>query len=1598
MASDDLSASDSSLSDRSLANKNTMYELGKSRNGVDNYQVEGTRKDSPYDHPLGMLGGDTRVTRTVSVSSFSTAIKSVALRFRIYLIGDWKGQPCWVNTNEKTVFQNEFRGSNFFKDVEVQIPMGEDAFNLLFACDTEGIDSLSWSISDIGYHFSNCPVEHIGDPSTGDCKYVGGGIFKQLGSGSGHGDVPVWADGSSNPDHLVVHQNPVTGGGSGQISNQAGVFSLFFVGSNFEYSSFRFESCKAGVTYFNGLQVLGPFSGPAIISRQFTALSNTQSAALRIRLYLLGSWTNVPFAFQSSGITILSTMLTGTNTFRDIEVQFAVTSLQTINLSFGISAGQGSAFLTSGAFSWAVSDFAFALSNAPCGQLYQKSSSSYITISTSFFTTLLNTNFDKQFPDYPTQPAWLSKVVQGVFTQTFDIIAVKGTVISLTSGQQNLIYTNILGGSNAYAQGVTASSIANAISFKLFLIGTQFDYSSFKGIGSAGITYLNSFPVFGLFTSSSVISTTLSSISSTQSCVFRLRLHTSGVWVNVPFGFTVGGTSIFKTMITGTNSYHDIELHFALGSTLQQTMAFGISLGSSSVALQQYSGLKWAISDCAVVYSNGKVGQIYNVASKSFTSVSGSFFTLLLTTIFNQQFPDCAIQPVWLNKVALGLFEADRDIIVVNRAAITISKAATSLSTLTTLMPVRLFLIGSNFDYSSFTCNTKTVGITYFNGYPVYGVFSADSVISTTLNTVASTQSIAFRLRLHIYGVWNNVAFGVNSNDAFLLSTVINGANQYVDLEMQFAAGASQKIVLAFGLQDRTSLLQYAISDVAIVYSNAPVGQIYNVQTGGTSVLLNSYFTQLLNTIYVSGFPGYSQQPIWLQKTQLGIFSSELDIIMVNSNAIQLSTTAMTAQSVSQSLTGLIHTTLLLVGQNFDFSSFSCGCQHGITQFHGRTVLGMYSYDNVLTTTIRPPLSSWLSSQSVAFRFTLLMSGNWVNVPFEITANDINVLTVHLTGSNEFQHIEVQFPIESTQSQILFAFSISQSSLHATQYSSLQWAISEVAYAYSNAPVGHIYNTATGGFSKVTTSFFTVLLNSYYLGSFPGVETQPTWLTYVKNGLFSNLVDIISVNGVTLTFTTSSVIASYGLVPVNQQVLQTSQISQLMTFYSQNLVVLELVGSNYGYQNYKCSDSTLTLFYINNIQVLGGLSHTSTLTTSFMTLKNTQAVAYRFTLHIIGTATNAPFTILANGASVFSTTLSMSNSLYQIECQFAAVQSSQIQLSFSFGSVSTSFQWAISEVGYALSSTPVGTIFSLATGGTETVSTSYFTLLLNSLYLAQFPGYATQPSWLQLVLGGNFASSFNIISINGEIVTAGSNAVVLSTGNQVSTTSFYTVLQLIGSNFNYANYACGTGLSLVYLESIPVIGLFNPGSIVTTSLYPLSTTQAAIYRFSLHLVGQCSSQSFLVTANGVNVFQSSLSGTNQILNIEFQFATNSQQAILLSFNFKTESNTASFQWAMSNVAISYSTTKVGTILLASTGEIVTVTGSYFTMLLNSNLEGRFSGAAQQPMWLFSVVNNLFSRTTDFISINSKRSPCKQQPTSRSKLPASLTSTNSHSCF
>eukprot|EP00331_Platyophrya_macrostoma_P026423 CAMPEP_0176435892 /NCGR_PEP_ID=MMETSP0127-20121128/17611_1 /TAXON_ID=938130 /ORGANISM="Platyophrya macrostoma, Strain WH" /LENGTH=110 /DNA_ID=CAMNT_0017819043 /DNA_START=12 /DNA_END=341 /DNA_ORIENTATION=- len=95
---------------------------------------------------------------------------------------------------------------------------------------------------------------------------------------------------------------------------------------------------------------------------------------------------------------------------------------------------------------------------------------------------------------------------------------------------------------------------------------------------------------------------------------------------------------------------------------------------------------------------------------------------------------------------------------------------------------------------------------------------------------------------------------------------------------------------------------------------------------------------------------------------------------------------------------------------------------------------------------------------------------------------------------------------------IPLVFSFDTKSCEAPQ-TNFKWGISEFAVSLSPTPVGTIYNSITGGLNRVPSSYFTPLLSIYFKSQFPGASQQPSWLSYVLNGQFTNKIDIIAING-----------------------------------------------------------------------------------------------------------------------------------------------------------------------------------------------------------------------------------------------------------------------------------------------------------------------------------------------------------------------------------------------------------------------------------------------------------------------------------------------------
>jgi len=205
------------------------------------------------------------------------------------------------------------------------------------------------------------------------------------------------------------------------------------------------------------------------------------------------------------------------------------------------------------------------------------------------------------------------------------------------------------------------------------------------------------------------------------------------------------------------------------------------------------------------------------------------------------------------------------------------------------------------------------------------------------------------------------------------------------------------------------------------------------------------------------------------------------------------------------------------------------------------------------------PLTPLPSTKGVAVRFTLFMVGPWKNVPFNVNANGSPVLSIPLTGNDQFRQIELQFPSSGCGSPnsgagspnsgagspnsgagspnsgagsptsgfgspIMLSFSAAKPE-NCAEPCDFKWTIGQVAISYSNVAPGSIYNTATNAPSKLVNSYFTPLLGIYSPGQFVGYpqQQQPNWLTYVLNGQYSTPVDIIAVNGSPLNLDTSSI-------------------------------------------------------------------------------------------------------------------------------------------------------------------------------------------------------------------------------------------------------------------------------------------------------------------------------------------------------------------------------------------------------------------------------------------------------------------------------------------
>jgi len=383
-------------------------------------------------------------------------------------------------------------------------------------------------------------------------------------------------------------------------------------------------------------------------------------------------------------------------------------------------------------------------------------------------------------------------------------------------------------------------------------------------------------------------------------------------------------------------------------------------------------------------------------------------------------------------------------------------------------------------------------------------------------------------------------------------------------------------------------------------------------------------------------------------------------------------------------------------------------------------------------------------TKTVVVRFMIFISGTMVNVPFAVSVNGVNVLYTSLSGSNFFQNIEVQFPLGvdyGLGSQLALALNFDSSYLATYQSSeSFQWAIGQFALSYSNAPVGFIYNSYQGGYSAISASasYFTSLLSIYYSSGFAGYSAleQPIWATYVRLGDFQSGLDIISMNNIVLSFSSSSTTTLSNSFS-GLEIFTSNAYSSV--FASSTQTSLYLVGSSFDYSMFTSTAASFRILNINSIASIGYFASTESVSTTLVALSTTQSIAVRFTLFVLGDTVNAPFIITANGATVLNSVISTSSYYQYVEVVFPYTYSAsqaQFVLALSFGAASSSFQWAMSQFAVSYSNAPAGYIYNSVTGGYTSVVSSYFTALLQTYYSGSFIGYSLQqqPTWLSYVL------------------------------------------------------------------------------------------------------------------------------------------------------------------------------------------------------------------------------------------------------------------------
>jgi hypothetical protein len=1213
--------------------------------------------------------------------------------------------------------------------------------------------------------------------------------------------------------------------------------TLSLTSENFPLSSFTC-STPVGIVYTQSIPMIGYMTPTSTLTYSLTPTSTTQTGVIRFQLYGVGPMTNVPFTITSNNVNILTVVLNGNNVFRNVEVQFPLTTTQgqssiPLTMSFDTSNCQTCA---SQPFKWGITQLATSYSNAPVGFYLNSVTGGYAPVVSSYFTEIIPIYYGKSFPGYTAaqQPNWLGYVLNGQcqFNNAVDIISINGNLLNFdqsicTSNLQVNQATNFAPTFNTQTQTIVE------------LTGSSFPTTNFAvSEGTITPSSISSIPTIGQMSPTCTLTYQLSPISNTKAGSLRFLLLVSGNAQNVPFTVSVNGVSVLTTGVTCNDCFHNVEVQFPLSSSSSSQPVVSMNFGTPSCESCATQPFKWTIGQLAMHYSNAPLGFIFNSYNGGYSPISSSQFTPLMGVFYGSSIPgySSSQQPVWIPYVKNGQFQNGVDIISINNAILNFGTPSTSNiisnslpnlntifsnsngNTFATQTQTILQLVGENFDTSPYT-STTSFSTLHINSVPVIGYFQPTSVVSTTLTPLSSTQSTALRFSLFLLGETVNapLQISVNSQSTCVMPISTNGYYQNVECVWPTSSSSTQpKQTVSITFGSTNTPFQWALGQVAISYSNAPAGTIYNSVTGGNVPLINSYYTPLLQNYLGGSFPGYSasQQPIWSTYVQNGLCTNGMDQIVINGQLIncEMSSPATIRNSLIQaSFSTQSPIVVELTGSNFPTSNFQIS-QGTITPstISSIPVIGSFAPGSTLTYTLSP----LPSTQSVNVRLMTFVSGTAENVACVMSSNGVEVLNTQLSGTDIFSNLEAQFPYIFNGAQNSGAQNSgaqnngAQNTLTmvcgtAGSSQSYNWSVGQMAVSYSSAPVGFVFNSLNLGYSPVQSSYFTPALSNFYSGSIPGYTSsqQPVWNNYVMNGQFNNNVDVISLNGNIVNFSPYTVsVQSSSSTPLTNsqsslQILQNTIVSSVLPQLS---TVLEIVGLNFNTSPFTYNTGNYGVKYIEETPAIGNFQPSTTISYSLSPLSSTQAIVVRFNLHTIGTVSSVPLTVNFNNVNVLTTPITSTNSIHFVEVNFpfTASSSNQYSLSISFSQPSqniNNFQWAVSQYAVTYSNAPCGYVPNSVTGEYNAITTSFHSMVVPTYYSGAYPGYTTQPTWLNHVLNAQFVNSVDIVSINGTVLNFGR-----LTPSSVGILELSSIPQSSSSILNYIPYTQNVGTQQQY--------------------------------------------------------------------------------------------------------------------------------------------------------------------------------------------------------